>query len=128
MRALTHLLLMALLAGCSAGEEQVIAVPCTDIVAGCTLAQAGLQVRFDRTPGAMQAFKLFVALPQAREVHARFSMQGMEMGLNRYRLLADGPGHWQAEVMLPACVQGRRDWLLTLEADGARYQLPFRSE
>jgi len=55
-------------------------------------------------------------------------LRGMEMGFNRYRLLPDGPGSWQAEVLLPACIQGRKDWLMTLEVDGRRYELPFKSD
>lgn len=109
-------------------RDRAIPVPCDDIVAGCALPQAGLHVRFDRQPAALQRFRIFLQLPQAREVHAGFSMRGMEMGFNRYRLLPDGPGRWQAEVMLPACVQGRSDWLMELEADGSRYELPFKSE
>lgn len=109
------------------GREKTIPVPCADIVAGCALPQAGLHVRFDRQPAALQRFRIFLQLPQAREVHAGFSMRGMEMGFNRYRLLPDGPGRWQAEVMLPACVQGRSDWLMMVEGDGRRYEVPFVS-
>ncbi|HYG14046.1 MAG TPA: hypothetical protein VD885_07875, partial [Methylophilaceae bacterium] len=62
---------------------------------------------------------------------ASFAMQGMEMGLNRYRLLRQPDGKWAAEVTLPVCVQGRSDWLMELEViepDGAhRYQLAFRA-
>lgn len=108
-------------------QEKTIRVPCEDIVAGCALPQAGLHVRFDRRPAAMQRFKVLVQLPQARAVHASFSMRGMEMGFNRYRLLPDGAGRWQADVMLPACIQGRSDWLMLLEADGRLYELPFRA-
>jgi hypothetical protein len=124
---LAILLITLLQSGCVSEKEDATTVPCPDIVTGCALPQSGLQVRFNQIPRPMQAFKVDVVLPEARSVYARFVMQGMEMGLNRYRLLPDGTGRWQAEVMLPACVQGRRDWLLILEADGARYQLPFSS-
>jgi hypothetical protein len=108
-------------------RDQVIPVPCQDIVAGCGLAPAGLRVRFDRQPDALQRFKVYVELPEAPEVHASFNMRGMEMGFNRYRLLAEGAGRWQAEVMLPACIQGRKDWLMMVEAGGVRYEIPFNS-
>ncbi len=127
MRAPVCLMLGVLLAGCGA-DDAAVAVPCADIVAGCALPQAGLTVRFDRRPQPMRTFAMQVELPRTQSVHARFSMQGMDMGPNRYHLLADGPGRWRAEVMLPACVAGRNDWLLTLEADGTRYRVPFRSE
>lgn len=125
------LVLLAVLLGWqmrSTTPEQVLAVACPDIVAGCGLSQAGLHVRFDHHPRPLQKFKMMVELPGAREVYASFNMRGMEMGFNRYRLLPDGPGRWQAEVLLPACVQGRKDWLVLLEADGARYQMSFASD
>jgi hypothetical protein len=28
-------------------------------------------------------------------------------------------------VTLPACVSGQHDWLLYLDIDGSRYELPF---
>jgi hypothetical protein len=108
-------------------RDRVISVPCQDIVAGCGLTPAGLHVRFDRQPDALQRFKVYVELPEVAEVHASFNMRGMEMGFNRYRLLADGAGRWQAEVMLPACIQGRKDWLMMVEASGVRYEIPFNS-
>jgi hypothetical protein len=125
--ALTLALLVGLLFSRTAGQRPAVIVPCTDIVKGCALAHERLHVRFDRQPRPMQAFRIQVALPNVREVHARFSMRGMEMGLNRYRLLSDGPGRWHAEVMLPACIQGRNDWSLVLEANGSSYEVPFRS-
>jgi hypothetical protein len=108
-------------------RDQAIIVPCQDIVAGCALSPAGLYVRFDRQPDALQRFKIFVTLPDVQEVHASFNMRGMEMGFNRYRLLPAGAGRWQAEVMLPACIQGRKDWLMVLETGGVRYEVPFTS-
>lgn len=121
------LLTIVMLTGCGA-EDTVVDVPCADIINGCPLPQAGLMVRFDRTPEPMRSFAIEVAWPQVQAVHARFSMVGMDMGPNHYRLLEAGPGRWRAEVMLPACVESQHDWLLTLEADGVRYRLPFRSK
>ena len=109
-------------------RQQVNAVDCPDIVTGCVVGDAKLRVRFDRQPSPLQKFRIAVDAPAARQIHARFSMRDMEMGLNRYRLIPDGNGHWQAEVMLPVCVQGRNDWLLQLEVDGKSYLLPFTSE
>lgn len=105
--------------------QAVVAVPCADIVAGCSVVDAGLQVAFDQRPQPLRPFLLSVRQPGARELHASFSMRGMEMGFNRYRLLPQAAGAWQAQVMLPACVQGRSDWELLLEIDGVRYALPF---
>ena len=109
------------------GQSAVTAVACQDVVAGCVLPEAGLRVRFDRQPRPMQPFRIDVELPEAREVHVRFAMHGMEMGLNRYKLLSETPGRWHAEVLLPACVQGRSDWSLLLETNGSLYEIPFKS-
>ena len=98
---------------------------CEDVVAGCRIPGAAVRVAFDRVPQAMQPFLLRVDWPQARSVHASFSMQGMEMGLNRYRLLAQEPGRWEARIILPACVQGRSDWVVRLESGTETVALAF---
>lgn len=100
-------------------------IRCVDVVAGCRIPGAAVRVAFDRVPQAMQPFQLRVDWPQARSVHASFSMQGMQMGLNRYRLLAQGPGRWEARIILPACVQGRSDWVVRLESGAETHALAF---
>lgn len=110
-----------------ADRESLQSVSCTDIVAGCALPQEGARVRFDRQPDALQRFRVLVTGVKATGIHVSFRMQEMEMGLNRYQLLPDGSNGWQAEVMLPACIQGRKDWLVILEIEGDRYALPFES-
>lgn len=104
---------------------KVVAIPCADIVAGCKVNESGLKVAFDHPPQAMQPFMLRVWQAGAASVNASFSMNGMQMGFNRYRLLPQHDGSWQAQVMLPACVQGRSDWELQLEVGAERYALPF---
>ncbi len=81
-------------------------------------------MRFLQQPAMLKTFDLEVVAPVGAEPYASFHMRGMEMGMNRYRMLRMGD-HWQANVMLPACVQGRRDWMLLLEAGGRIYELPF---
>ena len=98
---------------------------CDDVVAGCIIPGPGVRVYFDRVPKTMQAFHLLVDWPQAQAVHVSFSMQGMEMGLNRYRLLAQGGGRWDGEIILPACVQGRSDWVMQLQSGDETYALAF---
>ncbi len=43
-----------------------------------------------------------------------FSMRDMDMGSNRYGLLAAGAGLWQGQAILPICSAARLDWLVTL--------------
>lgn len=105
--------------------KKVVLVDCADIVAGCSLPVSGLEVAFDRRPQPMRPFVLRVQQTGAKAVYASFSMRGMEMGLTRYRLLSQVDGVWQAEVVLPVCIQGRSDWELLLELDAGRYALPF---
>ena len=118
MRAFLALLLLA---GCMKTPE-VIAVSCGNPVTGCRLTES-LELRFLQSPSVMQAFDLEV-MSAGTNLHASFQMQGMEMGLNHYRLLREG-NKWRAKVMLPACIQGRHDWLLRLEVDGTTYEVPF---
>lgn len=110
-----------------APREDVVSVPCKDIVAGCVLPINQASLRFDRQPDALKPFRISAEWPGTHEVHASFRMQGMEMGFNRYKLVEAEPGRWRGEVMLPACIQGRKDWLVVLSADGKRYALPFTS-
>ena len=114
----------------AASGVQIQTIPCADITKGCGNQQ--LQIHFDRTPQVMKPFNLSAKAASASEVHASFAMQGMEMGLNRYRLLQKPDGLWQAEVTLPVCIQGRSDWLVELEVKTPqgmqRYQLPFSSQ
>lgn len=115
------LVLVILLAAC--GKAPPVTVTCADPRAGCQLP-GGLELRFSRQPAVMQSFDLDVAAPADAAPYVSFQMRGMEMGLNRYRLLRKN-GRWHASVMLPACVQGRRDWVLRLEAGGKVYEMPF---
>jgi hypothetical protein len=56
-------------------------------------------------------------------------MQGMDMGSNRYQLLADGMGGWDGVITLPICSSGRTDWLADFDfllADRRlQLQVPF---
>lgn len=100
-------------------------IPCADPVAGCDLFKEKLHIAFDRHPRVMQPFHIALRMPEARAVHASFEMRDMQMGVNRYRFVADGRGGWQAEVILPVCMQGRSDWVLRLDVDDQRFRLNF---
>jgi hypothetical protein len=115
--------LLFLLTGCEAKGPPP--VNCADLTKGCTTH--GIEVHVDQPPSALHPFLLSVRAPGAHEVSAEFVMSGMEMGLNRYRLMAQQDGLWQARVTLPVCVSGRRDWVLWLEVDGQRHGLAFET-
>jgi hypothetical protein len=118
-------MLVSMVAGCQ--RETLAPVVCADLTRGCALVEKGIEVRADRSPSTLNPFTLNVRAQGARQVHAEFVMQGMEMGLNRYRLTLGENGLWQGRVTLPVCVSGRRDWVLILDVDGARYAFAFQA-
>lgn len=123
VKRLPPLFLLALLSAC--GKPLPPPTPCADLTQGCRIDKSAVEARVDRAPSALQPFLLTVRAPQAKGVHAEFVMQGMEMGLNRYRLERQPNGAWQGRATLPVCVSGRRDWRLILEVDGERHALAF---
>ena len=64
----------------------------------------------------MSPFSVVVeSAAEVTQVTLQFRMQGMEMAVQRYRLLKNKSGTWQAEVMLPVCSLGRSDWVALLD-------------
>ncbi|MEW9897009.1 hypothetical protein ABWL39_00030 [Chitinivorax sp. PXF-14] len=120
---------LVLLAACSGPDQPPPSVTCADPAAGCRfkVGEREVSLRFGQPITAMAPFDVAVKVAQAREVKASFAMRGMDMGSNQYRLLAANDGNWAAKVMLPVCVQGRRDWLMTLSVDGEAVTVPFSS-
>jgi hypothetical protein len=120
-----RLMVALLLAACRQPTPPTLPVMCPDPVTGCRL-DAGVVLRFSTRPTPMQPFELEVEAPDSGAVYAEFGMAGMEMGPNRYRLLQEHD-KWRAKVLLPACVQGRRDWVLRLDVGDRIYVVPFTS-
>ncbi|HEY8353642.1 MAG TPA: hypothetical protein VIK69_01330 [Methylophilaceae bacterium] len=132
MRRLQGLAVFLLLTGCTAPAPDL--VECPEIGSGCRLD--GLTVATDRMPEIMKPFELTLQwdgkeADGIREVHVSFAMEGMEMGLNRYRLEKRSDTLWQAEVTLPVCVRGRSDWLMQIDAKtrfgSRRHMLTFHT-
>ena len=116
---------MILVAGCA--QQEAAVTLCAALVQGCALEHGALFVQSDSAPVALKPFGLMVVAPAAQDVHVELRMQGMEMGLNRYRLIRQVNGEWRAAIILPVCVAGRRDWLMVIEVDGARRTLRFQA-
>ncbi|HEY0634524.1 MAG TPA: hypothetical protein VGE00_03995 [Gammaproteobacteria bacterium] len=122
-------LLLVLLTACGSGSDvsgQVVelgsAQGCDAALQPCRLTheQAEMTLELAQDIRTLQPFHLQLQITgsqQARiqEVVVEFFMEGMEMGVNRYRLLRDGAG-WQGEITLPVCVAGRSDWRAVVEA------------
>jgi hypothetical protein len=102
-------------------------ITCNSPAQGCQflLDQQSVKVEFVEPPSGLHPFILRVTIAHAQEIHAHFTMKEMEMGYNQYRLLALSPQQWQARVVLPVCVTGRHDWILTLNIDGKQVEIPF---
>ena len=139
-RAALSFCALCLLVSCDQPSETglplTLVQPC-DAQQGCRAADDSLvvTVSFGTEPRALQPFPVRLQLEsesQADAVTVAFSMRGMDMGLNRYRLIADASGVWAADITLPVCTSGRSDWLADFELVVAdrRFQLqvPFMLE
>jgi len=97
----------------------VLVQPC-DVRQGCRAVgqSVAVTVSFGAEPRALQPFPIHLQLAgqqQADAVTVVFSMQDMDMGSNRYRLLADASAGWNADITLPICMSGRTDWVADFE-------------
>jgi hypothetical protein len=109
-------------------EDTPQSVSCPDPTLSCQFKvdNKPVELRFSAPPSGLHPFTLQLQVANAHEIYASFIMRSMDMGFNRYHLLPESAGHWQAHVLLPVCVTGRRDWILTLTIDGKQVEIPFR--
>ena len=105
-------------------------IACADPLQGCVFTHRGrpAQLRFFSQPTPLQPFKMEVHAPSAKHASAQMQMVGMDMGFNRYDLHPAAPGIFNAQITLPVCVSGRRDWKVYLDVDNQRYVVPFKSQ
>ncbi|MGW8311007.1 MAG: hypothetical protein ACWGNB_08075 [Thiogranum sp.] len=110
------------------------APPGCELQQGCRAGEGAFSVelQFAAPPRAMSAFPVHLRVAAAEPVETvmiSFSMQGMDMGLNRYRMLRGASNTWTANVTLPICVSGRSDWIAGVELVTAQrrfqWDLPF---
>lgn len=128
------------LAGCEQQSEADLPVTSVAVNAdcrietGCTASAGGLSVavQFGDTPRALQPFPVSlktIGRETAQAVYVSFVMQGMDMGLNRYRLSGDAMSAWRGDITLPICVSGRSDWIaefdIVLAERRVVLQVPF---
>lgn len=59
-------------------------------------------------------------------IEVAFAMKGMDMGVNRYRLVRKGD-HWESLVVLPVCTTGRTDWIvrMSVSSNNREYRAEF---
>ena len=130
------LLLIALLSGligCEKSVDNIQITQCEDLILGCDIGVG--KITFSQIPKPLASF-IIVFKPLKSDVNlslvkAQFNMQGMQMGFNQYRFIQEKTGIWQANVILPVCMQGRADWLMTLEitenSKQKKLMIPFKS-
>lgn len=118
---------------------RVIAV--APLVPDCNLRQGpctgllpeGGKVMFEIEPRSiplLQPLTLEVRIqgPEATYVEVDFAGTDMNMGYNRVRLNAVGPGAWRGQATLPVCVRNRMTWeaKVLLATDLGLMAAPFR--
>ncbi len=114
-----------------APRPAAVNLPCPSPAVGCALqiGKRALRVGLSGTLKPLKPFQVWVSAPGAGEVKASFTMVGMNMGFNHYTLRPDSAGVFRAQVTLPACISGRRDWVMTLDIDNTtRLAMPFATE
>lgn len=96
-----------------------VTLDCPELANGCSFAIGGksYQVKSDIPLEPGKPFMLDVSgdIAAARAV---WRMTKMDMGPNNYTLVANQAGTWQAQVTLPPCPHGGKEWQLHLEING----------
>lgn len=100
-----------------------VTVACGYQSGACALP-GGVRLRFLEPLSESHAFSIALEGVGQGEPSAEFSMRSMDMGFNRYRFVRVN-GRWEARVTLPGCVSGRHDWMMTLNLNGQRIQVPL---
>ena len=122
------------LIACSQQAAELLKTHCKDLTQGCDIG-VGL-ISFNQTPKPLTPFVVTFKSTKldapVKRVKAQFKMQNMQMGFNEYRFIQIKPDVWQANVVLPVCMQGGADWLLMLEIHHAnnvkKLKIPFKSD
>ena len=105
--------------------------PCNVAVAPCFVSGSDdlqIQVTFNQPVQALQPFDISLvmkATDAVQDITAAFSMNNMQMGINRYRFIQTTADHWQATVTLPVCISARSDWLMDVAMELEDRQLVF---
>ncbi len=103
-----------------------IVVSCSNLQAGCQLPD-GSRLQLDRAPQAAKPFGLSLRGLDGKPPAIEFSMRDMDMGFNRYQLLPHGQD-WQANITLPVCVTGSRQWQMALKYQDKSYLIDFDTQ
>ncbi len=122
------------LISCGKQAEPLQKVDCKNLIQGCDIGIGSIS--FSQTPKPLKpfviTFKNTDSSTKLSLIKAQFDMQNMQMGFNRYQFTQEKTDVWQANVILPVCMQGRADWLMLLEmtlenGQLKKLEIPFKS-
>jgi len=118
--------------------EKSVSTPVSIFQSDCDLKKSACEVvdgvykysvQFEGEVSPLKPFTIFLKTdkPEPISVNTEFLMEGMDMGFTKQPLLKKN-SNWQAEVILPVCSLGRKDWILKLSAVYASeiHQLEFK--
>jgi hypothetical protein len=107
--------------------------PCTLDETGCRFSMGGLtvSVRAQDTIRPLEPFRVYLETtvhPQIAEV--RFTMDDMDMGINRFRFAPVSENLWETTAVLPVCTIDRADWRATfrVKLDEENYRMDVMFE
>jgi hypothetical protein len=107
----------------------IVDASCDITQTGCNSSGDDIRLRLELkgSPGALRPFPAHVHIdglqnPGQLDVRMIFSMQGMDMGDLRQKLVFNQQtGGWSGQVILPICTSGRSDWLARVDVvDGEK--------
>ena len=100
-----------------------------NLVRGCKMNAGGSQFElgFESEAVTMKPFQVYINLSEQDQIiraSLDFSMQGMDMGVNRFEFHSKSKNRMAAEVLLPICVRKRTDWnmKISVETDNKVYE------
>ncbi len=115
-------LLPLALAACH-GTSEVVECPASP----CTAGGVSVALSLPHPVPLLQPFPVQVQIQgKAEDAALVFAMEGMDMGLNRYRL-EPAPEGLRTTAMLPVCTSGRRDWRADIEVGDKIFRFTFEA-
>ena len=114
-------------AGQQPAAETVVQTDC-DPRQGCTLPN-GSRIRFTAARHRPFDIALENVPPQVQQAEVSFSMDGMDMGFNRFPLQRQADGSWlAAQIRLPVCTDRRDGYLADIRIGNQVFQVAFQAE
>ena len=108
-------------------QPQARAAEC-DLIKGCTLPD-GSRIRFAAARHRPFDITLENVPPQVQQAEVSFSMDGMDMGFNRFPLKRQADGSWlAAQIRLPVCTDRRDGYLADIRIGNQVFQVAFQAE